>query len=174
MVNRPKDIGTRAESAVLKQILPYYPTAERLALKGAADEGDIGHCGDFIFEVKGGKQTEKVGDAQLGAWMGEAIVEAANRSVGYGVLVLQRKGFGVGRARRWWVWLPAGDLAEIMGGHWLPPGFVPVRMELGDFLELLADQGYTPGHTPAEGSAVPSMPIPHGAELEETDAAAQG
>lgn len=156
MANRPKDIGTKAETAVLKQILPYFPTAERLSLKGVADEGDIGHCGDFIFEVKGGKQTHLIGDQKLAQWMGEAIIEATNRQIGYGVLVVQRKGFGYPRARRWWVYLPGGDLAEIMGGHWLPPGFVPVRMELGDFLELLADQGYTPGHAPAEGTAVPT------------------
>jgi hypothetical protein len=155
MTNRPKDIGTRAETAVLRQILPYFPAAERLALKGKADEGDIGHTGDFIFEVKGGKQTEQVGDAQLTAWMGEAVTEAANRDVGFGVLVLQRKGYGLPRARRWWVWISGGDLAEIMGGCWLPPGFVPVRMELGDFLDLLADQGYTPGHEPGEGTALP-------------------
>lgn len=159
MVNRPKAIGTFAETAVLKQILPYFPAAERLALKGAADEGDIGHCGEFVFEVKGGKQTHSIGDAKLVEWIGEALAEAENRGVGYGVLVTQRKGFGAPRARRWWVHLPADALAEIMGGLWQPPSLVVVQMELGDFLELLADQGYTPSHG-APVTAEPAAPTP--------------
>lgn len=147
MVNKPKAIGTAGETAALRQITPYFPTAERLSLKGAADQGDIGHCGDFIFEVKAGKQTHQVGDAELAAWMAQAATEAHHRGVNFGVLVLARKGFGAQRARRWWVWLPASDLAELMGGYWAPQaGVVPVRMELGDFLDLLADQGYTPSH----------------------------
>lgn len=144
MANRPKEIGTWGETAALKQIRPYFPAAERLSLKGAADEGDIGHCGDFIFEVKAGKQTKQVGDVLLAKWMTEAIEEAGRRSVGFGALIVQRHGFGAPRARRWWVYVTGGDLAEIMGGAWMPARFTPVRMELGDFLDLLADQGYTP------------------------------
>jgi hypothetical protein len=149
----------------VKQILPYFPTAERLALKGEDDEGDIGHCGDFIFEVKGGKQTKQVGDVLLKTWMTEARVEAENRGVSFGVLVLQRAGFGAPRARRWWVWLDAEDFAELVTGIWAPSGFVPIRMELGDFLDLLADQGYTPSV---------GRPVSGDLENEETDAAAQG
>ena len=165
MTNRPKAIGTFAETAVRNQVLPYFPTAERLSLKGADDEGDIGHCGDFIFEVKGGKQCHQIGDAKLAQWMGEAVIEAGARKVGFGILVVQRKGFGKDRARRWWAYVTGGDLAEIMGGAWTPLGFVPIRLELGDLLDLLADQGYTPSHgTPAVDQA----------ELEECNGAAEG
>lgn len=158
MANRPKAIGTAAETAVLKQILPYFPTAERLSLKGANDEGDIGHCGEFIFEVKGGKQTHQIGDGLLAKWMDEALTEARNRGVGYGVLVVQRKGVGAPNARRWWVYVTGGDLADIMGGVWIPASFVPIRLELGDFLDLLGDQGFTPTNVEPAHDVVLAVP----------------
>lgn len=159
MVNRPKDIGTRAESAVVKQILPYFPTAERLALKGEDDEGDIGHCGDFIFEVKGGKQTTQIGDGKLAKWMEEAEREAQNRGVHFGVLVTQRAGFGLPNARRWWAFVRIEDLAEICGGFYAPGAFAPVRLELGVFLDLLADQGYTPSQSEEKAPEIIELPV---------------
>lgn len=164
MVNKSKAIGTWGESAVLPQILPYFPQAERLSLKGANDEGDIGHCGDFIFEVKAGAQTKQIGDAKLDAWLDEAKVEAMNRGVAYGVLVVQRHGFGKPRARRWWLYIDAGDLAEIMGGFWEPRTPIVARLELGDFLDLLGDQGYTPANARPEAAV----------QEEEFDGAAEG
>jgi hypothetical protein len=145
MVNKPKQIGTKAETAVLRQITPYFPEASRNALAGHQDLGDIGHCGDFIFEVKGGKQTNQVGDALLAEWMDQATKEALHSGVKYGVLVLQRAGVGGPNARRWWVHIGLADLAEIMGGFYLPGRFATARMELGDFLDLIADQGFVPG-----------------------------
>lgn len=144
MVNKPKAIGTFAETAVLKQILPYFPDASRNALAGSGDLGDIGHAGQFIFEVKGGKQTHQIGDGKLADWMAQAQIEASHSGVQFGVLVTQRSGFGAPNARRWWVHLRMEDFAEICGGFYAPGRFATVRLELGDFLDLIADQGYTP------------------------------
>jgi hypothetical protein len=144
MVNKPKQIGTFGETAVLKQVIHYFPDAERLVLHGDKDQGDIGHCGDFIFEVKAGKQCKQIGDGKLAGWMEEALAESEHRGVRFGVLVTQRAGFGAPNARRWWVHLRLEDLAEICGGYHAPGRFAVTRMELGDFLDLIADQGYTP------------------------------
>lgn len=145
MVNKPKKIGTEAETGVLKKILPYFPTAERLVLHGDRDQGDIAHCGDFIFEVKGGAQAKQFGDGQLAKWMEEAQKEAGHRGVRFGVLVTARAGFSAREnAHRWWAWLRIEDFAEIAGGFYRPGRFATVRLELCDLLELLADQGYTP------------------------------
>lgn len=156
MTNKPKAIGTAAETAVLKQIRPYFPNAARNALAGAADLGDIGHCGPFIFEVKGGKQTQQIGDGLLATWVGQALTEAENTRAAYGlveevygILVTQRSGFGAPNARRWWVHIPLGMLAELSGGYYAPGRFAVARLELGDFLDLIADNGWVPGTEPA-------------------------
>ena len=55
MTNKPKAIGTFAETAVKNVLLPFFPDADRGAQTGNQDQGDIRHCGQFVFEVKGGK-----------------------------------------------------------------------------------------------------------------------
>lgn len=144
MVNKPKQTGTKAETAVLKQIRPYFPGADRRTQKGANDEGDIGYCGDFIFEVKGGAQTKQIGDGKLAKWMEEAEREAKHAGVTYGILVTQRAGFGLPNARRWWTYVRLEDFAEICGGYYKPGRFATIRLELGDFLDLISDQGFVP------------------------------
>lgn len=171
VVNKPKQIGTFGETAVLKQVKPYFPDADRIVQKGANDQGDIAFCGDFIFEVKAGKQTDQIGDGKLAKWMEEALVEAEHAGVRFGVLVTQRRGFGAPNARRWWAWLRMEDFAEICGGFYAPGRFATVRLELGDLLELLADQGYTPSAgDPATdvmlAPATTSIPVPAGLETE--------
>jgi hypothetical protein len=146
MVNRSKAIGTAGESAVVKIVLPYFPQAERLALAGAQDEGDIGHCGDFIFEVKSGKAAENAGDGLLAKWTLETAAEVQNRGVQYGVLILKRKGVGLANAHRWWAYVDVEDLARWTGGEYIPNRFngtLSVRLELGQLLEMLADLGLT-------------------------------
>jgi hypothetical protein len=141
VVNKSKAIGTRAESAVLKQVKPYFPAASRNALAGQNDLGDIGHCGEFVFEVKGGEQAKNITDGRLADWMGQAAREAKNAGVRFGVLVVQRRGVNYHDARRWWVYLTLQDFAEICSGYYMPARFATVRLELGDFLDLVADQG---------------------------------
>lgn len=146
MTNKPKAIGTFAETATRNVLLPYFPDADRGALSGNEDRGDIRHCKQFIFEVKGGKQCrEPIGPQQLNEWMEEARIEAKHEGVRFGVLVTQRSGYGAPRAGFWWAYLPAEDFATLVGGHY-PNGqasFVPVRLELWALLEILADMGFT-------------------------------
>jgi hypothetical protein len=139
---RPKDIGTRAESAVVKALKPYFPDAERIALKGGSDQGDIGWCGDFIFEVKGGQQTKQIGDKLLQEWMDQTRHERNNRQVAYGVLVIQRH--GKADANRWWAYIDIGNFCSIVGSGYRVSGDVmPIRLELGELLAVLADNGAT-------------------------------
>jgi len=88
MVNRPKQIGTAAETAVTRACLPYFPDAERRALHGDADQGDIKLNRDWIVEVKGGKQTIQVGDKQMTKWVNELWAEIGHSGAQYGFLVL--------------------------------------------------------------------------------------
>lgn len=146
MTNKPKAIGTFAETAVKNVLLPFFPDADRGAQTGNQDQGDIRHCGQFVFEVKGGKQCrEPVAPETLNKWMHEARTEALNFGAAYGVLVLQRSGYGAPRAGFWWAYVTVEQLALFTRGHY-PDGqasYVPVRLELWALLEILADMGYT-------------------------------
>lgn len=146
MVNKPKQIGTFAEVSVLQVLEPYYPEAKRIVQHGNQDEGDIdsGDGMELLFEVKGGKQCkEPIGPKQLAGWMTETDEERDRAGKTYGALVVQRSGYGRPRAAHWWVYVHIGDLARIVGGHYRPGRFAVTRMELGDFLEILADHDLT-------------------------------
>lgn len=154
MTNRPKQIGTSAESAVLRFLQMYFPNARREVLHGSLDHGDITGCDQFVFEVKAGKQTRVVGDAQMLAWMREARTEAENEGVKYGVLVLQRAGVGAPNAHRWWAFIDFADFAELVGGYHFTEHITPVRLELGEFVQMLADRGHIADQEPAASVAV--------------------
>jgi hypothetical protein len=85
--NPPKVKGTAFESSLLPLIREYHPYAERRALTGAKDKGDFFLPGaDFILEAK------CVRTMSLGSWLDEAVREAINAEVGYGIVVHKRKG----------------------------------------------------------------------------------
>jgi hypothetical protein len=156
MVNRPRNIGTAAESAVRNVLRNYFPEADRSPLRGSRDQGDIRGTGAFIWEVKAGaaaKGAATTGETAPGLiveWLRQTEVERKNAGARFGVLVTVRRGVGAANAARWWAWLSVAALGDILGasGHQNPD---PIRMELGHLLELLADQGFTPD---AENTAV--------------------
>lgn len=138
---RSKDIGTRAETFVVKYLRETWPEAERLVLAGSEDQGDIGHCGDFVFEVKAGAQTKT--ESQVAGWLEETKREARHRGVPWGVLITQRHGYGQKRVDRWWAWVDATTFAQILG---IPitafiPSPPPLRLELGDLIYLAGAHG---------------------------------
>jgi hypothetical protein len=150
IVNRPRNIGTAAESAVKQVLLPYWPTADRSPLRGSHDQGDIRGTGCLIWEVKAGataKGVSSTGETAPGlvtGWLRQAEVERENAGARFGILVTTRRGVGAKNADRWWAWLSVAAFADIMGaaGH---RNSAPVRLELGALLGLLADQGFTDG-----------------------------
>lgn len=112
MTNRPKNIGTSCETAVVRAARPLgFPLAERLALAGENDLGDIRLAPWVHLEVKGGKAAETASDAQIEAWMLETERELANASALAGALVTKRKGVGAANAHRWWAYVRASWLA---------------------------------------------------------------
>jgi hypothetical protein len=166
MVNKPKAIGTACETATVRYLVPNgFGGAERPALHGSLDEGDITGTPGVGWEVKGGHAAETASDAQIAAWLLEAEIERVNRGADVGVLVLKRKGKGAASAGQWWAFLPGWafiylahstyhtdprDAAPVTW-HVFNYGHLPaVRITLAEVVTLLRRAGYG---DPLEASA---------------------
>ena len=87
MTNRSRQIGTRAETAVVGYLRANgFPHAERRALSGALDRGDIAGVIGCAIEVKACARQE------LAAWLDEAAREAANDRALVGAVWHKRRG----------------------------------------------------------------------------------
>lgn len=164
---RPKDIGTDAERPVARHLAANgFPHAERRALRGTKDAGDITGIPGVCIEVKGGEQAKAASDNLVDAWLAETETERRNGRADVGLLVLQRRGVGPANAGRWWAAMPlwtllwlqsqadrdvtgcptytgSADLFEIGASDPSTPWmYAPVRMLLADAAQLLRAAGY--------------------------------
>ena len=86
-MSKQKAKGTSAETAVVKYLKSTWKIpAERRALTGALDKGDISGIDDVVLEVKNHKTMT------LGQWMEELKTEVDNADAATGVVVHKRKG----------------------------------------------------------------------------------
>lgn len=87
MVNRSKQKGTAAESAVVQFLQRNgWRNVERRALAGSTDKGDIAGVQDTVIEVKDCAKLE------LSAWLNEAETERVNAGAYYGFVWAKRRG----------------------------------------------------------------------------------
>lgn len=99
-MNKPKQIGTAAETAVTRYCQANgFPLAERRALAGRDDLGDILLCPGVIIEVKAHKTYS---DNDIRAWLTETRREMFNAKADYGFLVVKRQGKGDAQVGAWW------------------------------------------------------------------------
>lgn len=104
MTNRSKNIGTAGETAVVNYLHRNgFPEAERRALAGQADKGDILVCNGVIAEVKAGTAAEKASDHQLRLWCEETEKERLNANAAHAFLVVKRQGHGATKIGGWYV-----------------------------------------------------------------------
>jgi hypothetical protein len=97
-VNRPRDKGTIAESAVARYLLEHgWPYAERRSLKGRLDKGDITGTPGICWEVKWAN-----GGLKLSEWMAQTEVETINANASVGILVIKPLGVGITRVDKWY------------------------------------------------------------------------
>jgi len=86
-VSRSKDKGTRWESAIVDYLTEHgFPHAERRALTGSQDRGDIAGVPGWVLEAKNCAR-----DA-LGGWIDEATTEQANDGADYAAVWHHRRG----------------------------------------------------------------------------------
>ena len=112
-----------------------FPQAERRALAGIHDLGDITGCPGIVWEVKAGAAAKTASDGQIDAWLAETEAERVNARADVGVLVTARAGIGALNADRWWAHVPVGFSHETTTGF-------PVRMTLANACSMLRFAGY--------------------------------
>lgn len=107
MVNRPKDIGTRAETAIVRHARPRgFPDARRVAQTGRADTGDAWLCRGVIVESKAGAVARAASPALVAHWAAETEAERENAGAEIGLLVVQRLNRSVPGPGGWGAYLP--------------------------------------------------------------------
>ena len=143
---RPKDIGTRAETAVVRYLREHgFAHAERRALHGNVDLGDITGTPGIAWEVKGGDAARNASDGQITAWLTQANVEAVNSSSDVGILVVQR---WRKNPSDWWAittitdWLTLLGVPDISELYVSPTSARPARITLADITCILRHAGY--------------------------------
>ncbi|RKN35969.1 hypothetical protein [Streptomyces hoynatensis] len=83
-MSKSKAKGTRAETEVVKYLRQWWPAAERRALSGALDKGDIAGIPGLVIEVKAAATQ------LIGPWQRETLTEMENASAETGMLVVKR------------------------------------------------------------------------------------
>jgi len=106
-VSRERAKGTAAETAVVRFLQGHgFIHAERRALHGTADRGDVTGIGPVVLEVKNCARLE------LSQWMGELHREILNARANTGAVVVKRR--GTADPAGWYAVLPFGDLVELL------------------------------------------------------------
>lgn len=84
MSTKSKAKGTTAEREVVRYLQQWWPAAERRALSGNKDKGDVAGIPGVVVEVKAAATQ------QLAAWKRETLAEMENAGAKYCALVVKR------------------------------------------------------------------------------------
>lgn len=110
MVNKPKNLGTSAESMVRDYARTlYWPYARRMELNGKNDIGDINLHPKIMVEVKYAS-----GRLNIGPWMRETDVQQMRKGADYGVLVIKPPGIGAKNVGKFLVCMRAGLMMKLL------------------------------------------------------------
>lgn len=102
MSSKSKAKGTAGEREVVRYLQQWWPAAERRALSGNKDRGDIAGIPGLVVEVKAAKVQS------LTAWYRETEAERVNAGATYCMLVVKRPYKPVAQ---WDAYLPSRDIA---------------------------------------------------------------
>ena len=144
-MSKQKAKGTACEVAILKYVRANgFPWAERLALSGAADCGDISLLPGrlIVLEAKAhaSAATGQPGATLLAEWMRQTETERDNAGADHGLLVVKRK--GTTDPSKWFAYLDPSTLYALIGSAAPPPFDSCVCLPLADALLLLRSAGY--------------------------------
>ena len=86
-MSKSKAKGTAFETLIVRYLRENgFPYAERRALTGNADKGDITGTGPLVWECKNHAALK------LAEWMRETETERKNANADHGILVVKRRG----------------------------------------------------------------------------------
>lgn len=106
-MSKARQKGTSAETAVVKYLQDHgFPYAERRALHGINDKGDITGCGPVVFEVKNHKTLD------LAGWIKELEAEMINAKVNAGAVIAKKK--GTTDVANWYAVMPVSVLVALL------------------------------------------------------------
>jgi len=151
-------IGTPVETAVVNVLRASgWPHAERRALHGSKDLGDVTGTPGLCWEVKGGNAAQTASDGLIDDWLVETEEERKNAKADYGILVLKRKGVGLTNAGNFWAIMWLGDFYRLLNpDDWTETltytQYTPVRVRLHEMTDLLRRCGYGDPHAEAADS----------------------
>jgi hypothetical protein len=108
-MTRSKDKGTSAESMVVRYLQStYWVNAERRALSGGLDKGDITGTPGLAWEVKAAKTL------CVPAWLRETETERINAKADYATLVIKPAGIGGTRVGQFYALMGRGFFGDMM------------------------------------------------------------
>lgn len=108
-MSKSKQKGTAAESALVKFLAANgFPNAERRALTGEFDQGDITGTPCLAWEVKNHK-TYKFPE-----WISEIEKEKVNAKADFGILVVKPNGIGLSNQGNWWAMMPVAEMVRLL------------------------------------------------------------
>jgi len=108
-MSKAKAKGTRGENAVVEALKEAgFIHAERRALAGTLDKGDVLGVPGWVFEVKAHDSYA----GKLAEWLGEVEREKTNAGAEFGVVWHRRK--GKGSARDWFVTMSGAEFLAIL------------------------------------------------------------
>jgi Holliday junction resolvase len=106
-MSKSKQKGTAAETAVVRYLQEHgFPYAERRALHGNLDKGDITGCGPIVFEVKDHAKIT------IPAWLKELEEEVANAKAEAGAVVAKKR--GTLKVGEWYAIMPVSALVKLL------------------------------------------------------------
>lgn len=106
-MSKAKQKGTAAETAVVKFLRDNgFPYAERRALHGTLDKGDITGCGPIVFEVK---DHAKITLAQF---ISELQEEVQNATAQTGLCIVKKR--GTLQVKDWYAVMPVGWAVDLL------------------------------------------------------------
>lgn len=128
MSTKSKRTGTTAETAVVRYLQNWWPAAERRALSGNKDRGDVSGIPDTVIEIKAAKTQ------LIGPWKRETLTEMENADASLCMLVVKRP------------YRPVAEWDAYLVGAQLPVAIGPVsrdwvRLDLALAVPLLRAAG---------------------------------
>jgi hypothetical protein len=131
---KSKAKGTAAEREVVRYLQNWWPAAERRALSGNKDKGDVAGIPGVVVEVKAAATQ------QLAAWKRETLTERENAGASRCMLVVKRPYKPVAQ---WDAYIPAPFLGGLLIALRRGEGSLTwVRMDLALAAAVLQIQGY--------------------------------